>query len=158
MLFKILDKIRTKPRQVRDQYAFGIAFTFTAVLVGIWMLSLPARLDNVSDVVSGEEANTTPFSGLITQIKNQFGTAKDSAAAVFQATSSTTVTPLFLAPDSAPEKQNQQPIEIRISSSTNLDTKVTATKTIQISTTTKSQDTDTMDGKSRLPYLETTTP
>ena len=55
MLFRIIDAIRRKPKHVREQYAFGGAVIFTAVVVGVWSLSLPARFAVVSEGVS--EAN-----------------------------------------------------------------------------------------------------
>lgn len=70
MLFKTLDILRTKPKVIRDQFAFMAAIIFTLVVAGIWALSIPSRLARITD---GKQATTTaPFAGLFTQFKAQF--------------------------------------------------------------------------------------
>jgi len=139
MLFKILDKIRTKPKMVRNQYAFGIASIFTAILVMIWSLSLPAKFSDINMAIKKEDNNGIPFSGLLAQFKNKFGDAKKSVATVLQATSSTTATTTIKISASneqvLPSNENTAPlIEIRISSSTDVSSSTMTPSTIQIAT------------------------
>jgi hypothetical protein len=73
MLFKIIDDIRTKPKPVRDQYAFMIALFCTLAIGGVWSLSLPSRFAPDSQVAAlASTTNAVPFSNFFTQLKNQF--------------------------------------------------------------------------------------
>ncbi len=76
MLFRIIDAIRRKPKHVREQYAFGGAVIFTAVVVGVWSLSLPARFAVVSESVSEAKPPAAPFTHLIGQVKEGFSRFK----------------------------------------------------------------------------------
>ena len=142
MLFKILDKIRTKPKTVRNQYAFGVASVFTAILVVIWSLSLPAKFSDVNMAIK-EDNNGIPFSGLLAQFKNKFNDAKKSVATVLQATSSTTATTTIKISSSSelvsPNNENAEPpIKIRISSSTDASSSIMTPPVIQITTSSSS--------------------
>ena len=142
MLFKILDKIRTKPKTVRNQYAFGVASVFTAILVVIWSLSLPAKFSDVNMAIK-EDNNGIPFSGLLAQFKNKFNDAKKSVATVLQATSSTTATTTIKISSSSelvsPNNENAEPpIKIRISSSTDASSSIMTPPAIQIATSSSS--------------------
>lgn len=77
MLYKILDTIRAKPKAVRDQYALGTAVLCTLLITGVWSLSLPSRFTTTSLAAAGAASSTSPFSGLIGQIKKQFAGAKE---------------------------------------------------------------------------------
>jgi hypothetical protein len=76
MFYKILDHIRTKPKPVRDQYAFGIALTASLLIAGVWSLSLPSRFAAPSVASVGVASTTAPFAGILGQIKEQFFGAK----------------------------------------------------------------------------------
>jgi hypothetical protein len=93
MLFQYLDTLRQKPKQTRNQYAFGFAVGFTFLIAGVWSLSLPARFSNLGGMAAVGSASstvsTTPFSGLVDQLKQQFAGVKDA----IQAMPSTTSTP-----------------------------------------------------------------
>jgi hypothetical protein len=120
MLFRTLDKIRKKPKPVRDQYAFGIALAFTAILVGVWSLSLPARFTNLAGGKNEANTSSAPFSNLVKQFKQGFGTAKDSVASAIIAASSTITTEggnSVTTSTSSTSKQSR-PVSIIISSST----------------------------------------
>ena len=81
MLFKILDKLRSKPKAVRDQYSFLIAVTLTFVIGGFWSLSLPERFHLAipgSLAVSTSSAPTAPFSNFFSQFKDQFASVKEA--------------------------------------------------------------------------------
>jgi hypothetical protein len=73
MLFKILDSIRSKPKHIRDQYAFGIALFCTLAIGGVWALSLPARFAGTTQVAAlASTTNAAPFANFLTQLKHQF--------------------------------------------------------------------------------------
>lgn len=80
MIYKIFDTLRTKPKSVRDQYAFGIAVICTFVIGGVWSLSLPSRFAHTGVAAASAASSTSPFSGLFGQIKKQFVTAKENIA------------------------------------------------------------------------------
>jgi hypothetical protein len=57
----LLERIRTKPSQVKTQIALAGAFSLTFVVALVWMTTVPARLGDMKAVVategSGETAN-----------------------------------------------------------------------------------------------------
>jgi hypothetical protein len=77
MLLRLIENVRQRPKAVRQRYAFISAVTFTAVVAGVWTLSLPARFTAVQDGinVAPPEAVTqtanVPFSGVWAQFKQQ---------------------------------------------------------------------------------------
>jgi hypothetical protein len=79
MLFKFLDTVRSKPKHVRDQYAFGIAIAFTLVVGGVWSLSLPSRFAGGTQVAAlASTTNAAPFANFFTQLKHQFSGVKSA--------------------------------------------------------------------------------
>lgn len=114
MLLRVIDKIRQKPRAVRQQYAFVLAVSFTAVVTLIWSLSLPARFlyvqeefsDIAIDIEPISQTATVPFAGVWTQLKKQlFGVTNDSK------TNSTIITDptenSFVSPQQPPKKASR---------------------------------------------------
>ena len=71
----LLEDIRKKPKPVRDQYAFFSALAITAVIAGVWALSIPARFSETAISADGIEEQTGAFS-------KYFGELKDGAANV----------------------------------------------------------------------------
>lgn len=77
MLIRAIENIRQKPKAVRQRYALVTAVTFTAIVTGIWSLSLPARFTAVQEGVvtaSPEITSQTasaPFSGVWTEFKER---------------------------------------------------------------------------------------
>ena len=95
MLFKILDLIRSKPKHVREQYAFGIAIFCTMAIGGVWSLSLPARFESGTQVAAlASTTNAAPFSNFFTQLKAQFSNVKQG---IDELKVATTTTPLTVA-------------------------------------------------------------
>lgn len=77
MLFKILDRIRSKPKHIREQYALGIAIFCTMAIGGVWSLSLPARFAGESQMAAvASSTSAAPFSNFFTQLKQQFTSVK----------------------------------------------------------------------------------
>ena len=94
MLFQLLDTLRSKPKAVRSQLAFGAAVACIVLVGGVWSLSLPARLAQTGIAAAGGASSTlptAPFAGIFAQLKAQFKGVKD-------AVSSTTV-PVVVTPD-----------------------------------------------------------
>lgn len=76
MLRHFIQKVRRKPKAVRDNIALGIAGATTALVLGGWVL-----INNQSPLsgVAGElSTKTGAFSGLIGQIKDQAASAFSS--------------------------------------------------------------------------------
>ncbi len=93
MLFKILDHIRSKPKHVREQYAFSIAIFCTLLIGGVWTLSLPARFVGETQMASlASSTNAAPFSNFFTQLKQQFTSVKKGIDELKVASTTTTLT------------------------------------------------------------------
>ena len=94
MLFQFLDHLRTKPKPLRQRYAFSFALLFTALIGSVWAFTLPARfaVEENSDVAA---AGSAPFAGLWQQFKDQVSAVRTTPAAtepVATATPSTATT------------------------------------------------------------------
>jgi len=73
MFFEWLDRIRQKPKVVREQYAVFAAFLVVSVIAGVWSLSLPNRLSSLLDEETGVvQQASTPFSSLWSGMREQF--------------------------------------------------------------------------------------
>lgn len=146
MLFKFLDTVRSKPKHIRDQYAFGIAIFCTLAIGGVWSLSLPARFagdSNVASVVNS--TNAAPFANLFTQLKNQFSGVAETISESLPATTT---------PDSiASTTQAALDLQLSTENKDQLRASSTGTKILFGNGTTTSQDTQT-SGK---PVLVATT-
>jgi len=145
MLFETLDKIRSKPKQVRDQYALGIAVACTVILVGVWSLSLPSKFSSLSGTVGNHATGSAPFSGLINQVKDGFGSVKNSVASVINsATSTITGVDVSATPTSTPttsiatkNTRLSHPVSILVSTTTSSRSSSTTQNYIQIGTSTR---------------------
>lgn len=65
-----------KPKAVRNQYAFLLAAGFVFVVAGIWTLTLPDRLSNItgeSIVSDSADGIRIPFGGVLAELKGQWG-------------------------------------------------------------------------------------
>ncbi|MFN3188475.1 MAG: hypothetical protein ACK42D_02955 [Candidatus Paceibacteria bacterium] len=78
MLLRAIENVRQKPKAVRQRYAFVIAATFTAVVAGVWSLSLPSRFMEVQEGViatspqmTSQQPASVPFSGVWNEFKQQ---------------------------------------------------------------------------------------
>ena len=61
MFLDWLDNMRTKPKRVRVRTAFLIAFSVTLIVGGIWALTLPARLSELSEIGGGDVSPPPEF-------------------------------------------------------------------------------------------------
>jgi hypothetical protein len=88
MILRAIESIRQKPKAVRQRYAFVTTVIFTAIVTGVWSLSLPARFTAVQEGVTTASPEITsqtasaPFSGVWSQFKQQVlgMVGKDSTA------------------------------------------------------------------------------
>jgi hypothetical protein len=99
MFWRWLETIRQKPKSTRDQYAFGAALTFTALVVAVWGFSLPARF---SDTPDGESANA-PFAGLFSQMSAGLGSIRNQVAGVLEDQVDATVATMSTTSDALPD-------------------------------------------------------
>ncbi len=78
MFFEWLDRIRQKPKVVREQYAVFAALVIVGIIVGVWSLSLPSRLSSLLDEETGVvQQASTPFSSLWSGMREQFSKRGD---------------------------------------------------------------------------------
>lgn len=80
MFFELLDRIRQKPRAVREQYAFILTTTFIGIVVFLWLFTLPSRFNEILSVTEDGVSTpaTPPFSSLWDQMAG-FGETPESA-------------------------------------------------------------------------------
>lgn len=79
MLRKI-EQIRKEPKEVRNRYAFWVAFLFTAVVAFFWVTSLPARMQVFTGVTPQEKTE----GGLTRIFQRMKASVMDSQPAVVQ--------------------------------------------------------------------------
>lgn len=88
--------IRRQPKSVRDNYALGIAGSFTTIVVLLWVVAFPS--EGLLDAPEPEVEKLTPFATLISESKERIASFKntlnsasssDSQAAVVTASTST---------------------------------------------------------------------
>ena len=77
---KLFQHIRRQPKQVRDNYALGLAGSFTSVVVLLWVVAFPDA--GLLDAPQPEVEPVAPFAGLIEESKQRFADLKESFAAV----------------------------------------------------------------------------
>lgn len=58
----MLEELRKKPKAVRAQYAFWIAFLVTGAIAAVWLLSLSVRLDGTSTIPEEAKEHSGAFS------------------------------------------------------------------------------------------------
>ena len=92
MLFQVLDKMRGKPKIVRDQYALGIAVCCTVFVGAVWTLSLPGRFEQANVASVNAASSPGAFSGIWAQLKSQFKTDTSPSGVEVIATTTTGVT------------------------------------------------------------------
>lgn len=86
-MLKLLRHIRRQPKNIRDNYAMGIAVSFTAIVFIFWGV---AKMDNgFSGFGLPQTDKQTPFATLIKQSKEQFATIKGSFASTSDQTTQT---------------------------------------------------------------------
>ncbi len=79
MLKSFIRKIRTKPKHVRDQYALGIAGTFTTLVALLWLFGAPGTsLDDDLITNSYEVDEKKPFGDFLDYAKDQIASVKES--------------------------------------------------------------------------------
>ncbi len=81
-----LEHIRTKPPQIRKQYAFGVAMTVTSLVGVVWMTTLPAQFSQTAQNLEDEVSTLTTLGesmGDVTkQIANVIGSDIEDVAQI----------------------------------------------------------------------------
>lgn len=76
---KIFQYIRRRPKHIRDNYAFGLASTFTFTVVMFWVMSFSTGEIKTQDETIAQEKNV-PFATLIKQSKEQFALLREAVS------------------------------------------------------------------------------
>ena len=76
MLLRFIEQLRTKPKDVRNRYAFVVASGTTAIIAILWMLTLPAHF------AEDEVVATSDTDGILTRF---FEEARTNTANIFNA-------------------------------------------------------------------------
>ncbi len=76
MLIPTVRAIRQKPKEVRDQYAFGIAIAVTTAIAVPWLFNLSDRLNSASDQTT--EEGEAVFSSFFTEAGDRLSNVTDS--------------------------------------------------------------------------------
>ena len=71
-MWKTIDRIRRKPKAVRNRYAFLISATITSLIALVWLASMWAKFNNQT-APTAENSGPSPFS----ELKDKFGDVKD---------------------------------------------------------------------------------
>ncbi len=79
MVLKFVRYVRSQPKAVRNQYAFGLSATFTLCVALVWVVTGMNLRSSTLPEVSSDTA-PTPFSSLWRQIKEQSATAWSAVA------------------------------------------------------------------------------
>lgn len=79
MIKSFIRNIRRQPKWKRDNIAFGIAGTFTAVIFVVWLYHMPARISAISNK-SSDDKSSASFSQLFSEVKSQASTIKASVS------------------------------------------------------------------------------
>jgi len=72
----IFQHIRRQPKSVRDNYALGIAGSFTSIILLLWIVDFPS--EGLLDALTEETAKLTPFTTLISESKEKLAEIKAS--------------------------------------------------------------------------------
>lgn len=76
MITKLLKHLYRQPKNVRNNYAFGIATVFTGVVALVWLVSSPKQDFIPLNISEGK----TPFSNLLKQSKEQLASLKSAVS------------------------------------------------------------------------------
>lgn len=95
MIGRVFKHVRSKPKGVRDQYAFWIAAVFTGLIILMWVWQLPDRFEETSGtVVNREEAESEPaFGGLLDQFSDRISNIREEVSEFTATTSKETAEP-----------------------------------------------------------------
>lgn len=110
-MFGYFNKLRKKPKHVRDNIAFSIAGGFTLVLAIAWFL-VGFNPSTNEDISSGE--GSAPFATLLSQIQEQMASAKDSVPDEEATSSSPSIKEWGLSAQNASTSRQVIPEEINI--------------------------------------------
>ena len=72
VMWKTINRIRRKPKAVRNRYAFLMSATITSFIALVWLASMWAKFNNQTVAVDGN-SGIGPFS----ELKDKFGGIKD---------------------------------------------------------------------------------
>lgn len=150
-----LDRLREKPRHVRDNYAFLGAASFLAVVFCVWALSLPLRFAGFSQISVGVE-NVAAVGGTLdetapetTTVRDTLGGFTDSIMRFYSNNQNAEsgdlepenvpIRPIYDNPPADPVTPAAEFEQIQVGSGSGSSTSSTSTRSIRIATSTTSQ-------------------
>jgi len=77
MLRKI-EELRKQPKEVRNRRAFYVATVVTAIIAGVWAISVPAKFAAIDTIGNPANDQSGSFSRAIVDVKEQFASLVDS--------------------------------------------------------------------------------
>lgn len=121
----MLENLRQKPKSVRAQYAFWGAFSLTAIIAAVWLVSLSVRFDDMAAVPEETKENAGAFSQFYKEatenLSNVFSTLKnppaDGETATTSTATATTTENAAASTEKKEEKMPGRPVQIVTSSS-----------------------------------------
>jgi hypothetical protein len=84
-----IEALRKKPRHVRNRYAFWVAVLITLVIVGVWSLTLPARISHIEGVQAEKLEEENDLSEISRTLGSVFSRAKNAFSMIGNQASST---------------------------------------------------------------------
>lgn len=75
---KLFKHIRQQPKNVRENYALGVASIFTTLVVFVWIMSQP-KVGALGEVSSKVSETAAPFATLIKESKEQLAQLRGAA-------------------------------------------------------------------------------
>lgn len=75
MALHIIDKLRQKPKHVRDNIALGVAGTITSLVLVAWFVT---STDQLGEVVQSSKQGASAFSTFVSHAKNEVANVMES--------------------------------------------------------------------------------
>ncbi len=73
----MLEELRNKPRAARESYAFWGATVITGLIALVWAVAFTDKIQNTSELTSGEKQTASAFSQFFSDIKNDISNKID---------------------------------------------------------------------------------
>lgn len=93
-MFALLERIRKKPRHIKDRYAFYGAALITAFIAVIWVISLPATYKTAGVTQLDTDSESRPaFSTFFKEAKDQLANLKEGISEIVATSTATSSMP-----------------------------------------------------------------
>lgn len=78
MFKRFIYHLRQKPKAARDRFAFGVAFTVTAMVATVWLYHAPAKFQSVLSERDDTTESSQSFFQMFDKVGSQLGAVKES--------------------------------------------------------------------------------